>query len=42
MFGHTIVASILLSSPGKQFNTDEMRQLQYNLLNVQHQSGMTE
>lgn len=34
MFGHTTLASLLLSTPRKQLNTEEMRQLHYNLLNV--------
>ena len=34
MFGHSFVASILLTSPSYQLNNNDMRQLHYNLLNV--------
>ena len=34
LFGHSIIASIFLSSPQKHMNSDELRRLQYNLLNL--------
>ena len=42
MFGQSLVASLLLTSPSFQLNSNDMRQLHYNLLNVQHRPGMTE
>ena len=35
MLGHSALAGVLLSMPSKQIKNDDLRQLQYNLLNAQ-------
>ena len=34
MLGHTVFASILMSTPRKQLANDDIRHLQYNLMNT--------